>query len=104
MKKKALLLVSFALATVLVVGQAGLAAESEEKTPNQGMMNGNGMSGMMNSNGMSGMMQNENMGKMMDAMNTPEGQEMVESCGNFMESYGDEETEAENTKLQEESA
>jgi hypothetical protein len=81
MKKKALLLVSFALATVLVVGQAGIAAESDEKSPNQGMMNGNGMSGMMN------MMQNENMGKMMDAMNSPEGQEMMNSCSNFMESY-----------------
>jgi hypothetical protein len=84
MQKKTMLLVSFALATVLVVGQVGFAAKADNDAGKGGMMNGNGMSGMMN------MMENENMGKMMDAMNSPEGQAMMESCGNFMESYGDD--------------
>jgi hypothetical protein len=79
--KKTLLIVSFALAAVLVVGQAVMAAEPN----NGGMMNGNGMSGMMQ------MMDNEGMQKMMGAMSTPEGQEMMNSCSNFMDSYGDEE-------------
>jgi hypothetical protein len=83
MQKKALLLVSFALAAVLVVGQVGFAAESD---------NFNGMGNMMNGNGMSEMMDNGSMNKMMGAMNSPEGQEMVESCGNFMESYDDGDT------------
>jgi hypothetical protein len=87
MKKKLMLLSSFALATVLVVGQMSFAAGSDDS--NQGMGN------MMNGNGMSGMMQNENMGNMMNAMNSPEGQEMMNACGGFMDSYGDDETEAE---------
>jgi hypothetical protein len=41
------------------------------------------------------MMENENMGKMMDAMNSPEGQEMMNACVSFMDSYGDNEAEAE---------
>jgi hypothetical protein len=79
--KKTLLLVSFALAAVLVVGQAVMAAEPN----NGGMMNGSGMSGMMQ------MMDNDGMQKMTGAMNTPEGQEMMNSCSNFMDSYGEEE-------------
>jgi hypothetical protein len=77
MRKKTLLLVSFALATVLVVGQVGFAAESDDFS---GMMN------MMNGNGMSAMMENESMNKMMNNINTPEGQEMINSCGKFMDS------------------
>lgn len=94
MQKKTMLLVSFALAAILVVGQVGFAAETENK--GGGMMNGNGMGGMMN------MMENENMGKMMEAMNSPEGEAMMESCSNFMETYDDEDQEAdeENTSLQ----
>lgn len=92
MRKKSMLLVSFALAAVLVVGQVGYAAEAD-KGDGQGTMNENGMSGMMNmmENENTGkMMENEGMGKMMDAMSSPEGQAMMESCGNSMESYGDE--------------
>lgn len=84
MQKKTMLLVSFALAAILVVGQVGFAAEGNNDGGRGGMMNGNGMSGMMN------MMENANMGKMMDALNSPEGQAMMESCGNFMESYDDD--------------
>jgi hypothetical protein len=80
MQKKALLLVSFALAAVLVVGQVGFAAEPD---------NSKGMGNMMNGNGMSEMMDNGSMNKMMDAMNSPEGQAMMDSCGSFMESYDD---------------
>jgi hypothetical protein len=76
--KKTLLMVPFALAAVLVVGQAVMAAEPN----NDGMMNGNGMMQMMN---------NEGMQKMMGAMNTPEGQEMMNACSKFMDSYGEEE-------------
>lgn len=71
--KKTLLMVSFALAAVLVVGQGVFAAND----------NNNGMSGMTQ------MMGNENMQKMMSAMNSPEGQEMMSACSTFMESYGD---------------
>jgi hypothetical protein len=80
MKNKLMLLSSFALAAVLVVGQMSFAAES-------------GMGNMMNSNsttGMMKMMENGNMDKMMNAMNSPEGQEMMNSCHDFMESDGDD--------------
>jgi len=90
MQKKTLLLISFALAAILVVGQVGFAAEPKDN--NQGannMMNGNG-SGMMN------MMQNENTNKMMDGMNSPEGQQMIDSCGNFMDSYGSKKDDTNN--------
>lgn len=83
--KKTLLMVSFALATILVVGQGVFAANDNNST------NGN-MSNMMNENGISGMTQmmgSENMRKMMSAMNSPEGQEMMSACSTFMESYGD---------------
>ncbi|MFC7063611.1 hypothetical protein [Halobacillus seohaensis] len=71
---------SFSLATVLVVGQGALAEESE----------GNGMSSMMNGNGMMNMMENGNMSQMMGAMNSPEGQKMMSTCSDFMESYEDD--------------
>lgn len=76
MKQKLLLLTSFALATVLVVGQISFASGDT------GM--GNGMSQMMN------MTNNDNMNQMMNAMNSPEGQEMVNACGKFMDSYSGE--------------
>ncbi len=83
--KKTLLLGSFALAAVLVVGQSVFA--SNDNTNSSGSMsnmrNGNDMSGMMQ------MMGNENMQKMMGAMNSPEGQKMMNACGTFMESYSD---------------
>jgi hypothetical protein len=74
--RKTLLITSFALAAVLVVGQSVMASEPSGTQ---------GMGGMMQ------MMENEGMQKMMGAMNTPEGQEMMKSCSNFMESYGDKE-------------
>lgn len=85
MQKKTMLLVSFALAAVLVVGQVGFATEPDNNGGGMGsIMNGNGMSRMMN------MTDNENMDKMKGAINSPEGQAMIESCGNFMESYDDD--------------
>ncbi|MFD1736728.1 hypothetical protein ACFSCX_09130 [Bacillus salitolerans] len=60
MKKKIALGFSFALATLLVVGQFASAD----------------MSGNMNKNGMM---------QMMNAMNSPEGQKMMAACGEFME-------------------
>ncbi|HUC91518.1 MAG TPA: hypothetical protein VMS09_05725 [Paenibacillus sp.] len=102
-KKRNLLIVSFALAAALVVGQAAFA--SNDKGGGTGgtggtdsMMNGSGSGGMdsmMNGNDMSGMMQmmnNEGMQKMMNAMNTPEGQEMMNACGTFMETNGDKDS------------
>jgi hypothetical protein len=62
--KKFPFVLSFAIATVLVTGTAGFADSSS----------------MMN------MMNGEGMGKMMEAMNTPEGQEMIKACSSFMES------------------
>jgi hypothetical protein len=80
MKKKSTMLVfSFALSTLLVVGTLGFSPTSEANENSGGMMN------MMNGNGMM---------NMMEAMNSPEGQEMMESCSKFMSSYEDEEKEA----------
>lgn len=95
MRKKTMLLVSFALAAVLIVGQVGFSAESEREGSKGGMMNGNGMMNMM---------ENENMDNMMDSMNSPEGEAMTESCGNFMESYDGTEDEADvkNTNVKSE--
>lgn len=76
MKKKTLLAVSFALSTVLVVGQLAFAAGPDDNS--------------MRNSSMSSMMNNPNMGKMMEAMNSPEGQKMMDSCGSFMNSYGDQ--------------
>ncbi len=66
MKKKIAFVSSFALATLLVVGQFSYAEKSDSMT---NMMNGDGMM------------------KMMEAMNSPEGQKMMKACGEFMESY-----------------
>ncbi|MCM3164084.1 MULTISPECIES: hypothetical protein [Bacillaceae] len=74
MKKKIAFVSSFALAALLVVGQFTYAEEPEKGMGN--MMNGNG-NGMMN---------------MMEAMNSPEGQKMMTACGDFMESYDDQES------------
>jgi hypothetical protein len=68
-KKKIAFVSSFALATLLVVGQFAYAEKSD------GMMN------MMNGNGMM---------QMMEAMNSPEGQKMMSACGEFMESNNQE--------------
>ena len=97
-KKRNLLIVSFALAAALVVGQAAFA--SSDKGGGTGYMDSmmnesGGMDSMMNGNDMSGMMQmmnNEGMQKMMNAMNTPEGQEMMNACGSFMETNGDKDS------------
>lgn len=70
MKKKIALVLSFALATLLVVGQFAFA---EELDTNMGMMNGNGMMNMM------------------EVMHSPEGQEMMNACNKFMDSVKDDE-------------
>ncbi|RBP86197.1 hypothetical protein DFO70_1303 [Cytobacillus firmus] len=69
MKKKIVLVLSFALSSILVVGQFALADKPDS------MMSGNG-NGMMN---------------MMEAMDSPEGQKMMKACGNFMDSYNSKE-------------
>jgi hypothetical protein len=76
-KKLTLLIFSFALSTLLVIGTLGFSPTSEANE-NGGMMN------MMNGNGMM---------NMMEAMNSPEGQEMMESCSKFMSSNEDEEAD-----------
>jgi hypothetical protein len=70
-KKKIAFVSSFALASLLVVGQFTYAEKSD------GMMN------MMNMND-NGMM------NMMEAMNSPEGQKMMSSCSEFMETQKSE--------------
>lgn len=86
MQKKTKLALAFSLAMVLVIGGMAFASGINENDGMDNMMNGHGMLGMMQ------MMVNENMSKMMDAMNSPEGQEMMKACRKFMESYGDDET------------
>ncbi|ASK61315.1 hypothetical protein CFK37_03535 [Virgibacillus phasianinus] len=78
--KKVPFLLSFALASLLVVGTTAFAQESD----------GNGMSNMQNGNGMMKMMGNDNMGNMMVSMNSPEGKKMMNACGDFMNSYQSE--------------
>jgi hypothetical protein len=70
LKKKIAFVSSFALAALLVVGQFTYAEKPENNMDN--MMNGNGMMNMM------------------EAMNSPEGQKMMTACGEFMESYNDD--------------
>ncbi|EXX88894.1 hypothetical protein BG53_01150 [Paenibacillus darwinianus] len=87
-KKRNLLIASFALAAVLVVGQAAFASNDTGSARGgaDSMMDGSAMSG----NDMSGMMQmmgNKDMQKMMTGMNSPEGKEMTKACKAFMESY-----------------
>lgn len=78
--KKVPFVLSFAFAALLVVGTTALAQGPDNGMGN--MMNGNG-------NGMMNMMENGSMSQMMEAMNSPEGQKMMDACGDFMESYGD---------------
>lgn len=77
--KKIPFVLSLALSTLLVVSTTGFAS---------GLNNGEKGS-MMNASdsGMTNMMGN---GNMMNAMNSPKGQEMMNVCGNFMESIDDE--------------
>lgn len=63
-----MLLFSFGLSSVLVVGTMGFSGISQANE-NHGMMN------------------------MMEGMNSLEGENMMEACNNFMESYGSDETE-----------
>ncbi|UOQ94011.1 hypothetical protein MUO14_03310 [Halobacillus shinanisalinarum] len=77
--KRVPFVLSLSLAAVLVVGQGVLAEESESDRTGS----------MMNGNGMMNMMENGNMSQMMEAMNSPEGQKMMRTCGNFMESQED---------------
>ncbi|WP_227935942.1 hypothetical protein [Alkalihalobacillus deserti] len=78
-KKSTMLIFSFALSTLFVVGTLGFSPTSEANENNGGMMN------MMNGNGMM---------NMMEAMNSPEGQEMMGNCSEFMSSYEEEDKEA----------
>ena len=71
--KKGPLVLSFALSTLLVVGTTGFAHGS----------NSDGAANMLNAN-------ENGMKNMMNAMNSPEGQEMMTTCANFMESIGDD--------------
>lgn len=80
-KKSTMLIFSFALSTLLVVGTLGFSPTSQANENSGGMMN---MMNMMNGNGIM---------HMMEAMNSPEGQEMMESCSEFMTSYEDEEAD-----------
>lgn len=84
MKNKLSLILSFALATTIVVGQTGFAHGSDDTGEGNNMMGGNGMANMM---------ENGNMSGMMNAMNSPEGQKMMESCMDFMESFDGDEKE-----------
>ncbi|SDJ24799.1 hypothetical protein [Alteribacillus bidgolensis] len=76
--KKLLMIPSFAIAAALVAGPINIGDAHEEDGNSGGMMNG-----MMNGEGMS---------QMMEAMNSPEGQEMMNACQNFMNAQGEEET------------
>ncbi|WP_188456536.1 hypothetical protein [Virgibacillus oceani] len=78
--KKVPFALSFAFATLLVVGTTVFAQEPG----NQGTSN------MMNGNGMMNMMENSNMSGMMEAMNSPEGKKMIDTCSDFMDSYQSE--------------
>lgn len=72
--KKTPFVLSFALATALVAGQAAFAAPGLSD-------NGNDFGNMMNGEGVS---------QMMDFMASPEGQEMVKACSNAMSSFSDQ--------------
>lgn len=88
--KKAPFVLSFALSTLLVVGTTAFASGGSETGQSENGGSGNMMNA--NDNGMMNMMENGNMSNMMNAMNSPEGQEMMNTCGNFMESVSEEET------------
>jgi hypothetical protein len=73
-KKTKMLLFSFGLSSLLVLGTMGFL----------GISQANKERGMMNSIGMMNMMQ---------GMNSLDGEELMEVCSNFMESYGNKGTE-----------
>lgn len=79
--KKTPFILSFALSTLLVVGTTGFASGSDSSGAGN-MMNAN-------ENGMTNMMENGNMSNMMNAMNSPKGQEMIDTCASFMGTAGD---------------
>lgn len=81
MKKKLPFVLSFALAALIVIGQASFAKGGSDDSNMGNMMN------MMNGNGMAQMMENGTMTKMMNAMNSPEGKKMISDCQNFMNKY-----------------
>lgn len=88
--KKETIDLSFTLAAILVMGPLAFSTGATEDNGGIGsMISGNGINGMMN-------MGNGSMGKMMEAMNSPQGQEMINSCSNFMSSYGEIEDEDDN--------
>ena len=76
--KKRILIPSLAIAVVLVAGSIGVTSASGDHS-NDGMMNG--------------MMNGEGMNQMMEAMDSPEGQAMMDACHNFMVSNEEETTE-----------
>lgn len=69
--KKLPFALSFAIASVLVVGTTTFAVEPGNTNQKGSMMNSDGMD------------------EMMEAMNSPEGKEMADACSNFMELNGD---------------
>lgn len=71
MKKKLPFVLSFTLAAFIVVGQVGFAHGSDDDKRAGHMMNGNGMTDMMEEGSMTKMMQ---------------------SCTNFMQSFGDDQS------------
>lgn len=83
MQKRTKVGLVFSLAAVLIAGKVSFAAESNPN--NDSMMNSHNMSTMMQ------MMDNQNMSKIMNDMNTPEGQEMMNGCMKFMQSYNGKE-------------
>lgn len=70
--KKASFILSFALSSLLVIGTTGFASElNNGRAENMMNANENGMSNMMN------------------AMNSTEGQEMMNTCISFVKTIGD---------------
>lgn len=82
--KKLLMIPSFAIAAALIAGPINIG-DAHEEDGHGGMMNGEAM-------GNSNMMNGEGMDQMMETMNSPEGQEMMNACQNFMNAPGEEET------------
>lgn len=81
MQKKTKVFLGISLMALLAIGQVSFAAETDKDQTTTT----NGMTNMMK------MMDNHGMSKMMDAMNSPEGQEMMKSCSKFLESYNEKE-------------
>lgn len=80
--KKFPFVLSFALSTLFVVGTVGFADQPSQSE-----------------NMMDNMMGNDGMGKMMEAMNSPEGQEMMQACSKFMDSYSSDNTDIEQASI-----